>query len=506
MRKPNVIAAAVRTLPALLSLGLGACSLLPHYSAPQPAAAEAGAVYTEGGLPKQTAASSASAQDTQQFTVGRDIPAEWWTLFRSEPLGQLVRQAIANNPSLAAAQATLRESQAAYESVSGSLDKPAVTGSFSAGRQKLAALSSGIPGGIEYNLYNASVNVSYAIDVFGANRSTLEGQQAAVDFQRFQVEAAYLTLTSNVVTSAIHEASLRLQLKATQDLLQAQINQLEVVQKQFDAGAVPMASVLTQRSAVASLRATLPALEKALAQTRHQLAVLVGQAPGQGALPQFDLDALQLPLELPVSLGSDLVRQRPDIRASEALLHQAAAQVGVATANLYPQFNLTGSISALASDPSQLFDSASTGWSLLAGLTQPIFNGGALDAKRRAAEAGYEAAKNQYRSTVLQAFQNVADSLRALEYDASTLEQQAAAMDVSQQALQLTQDQYRLGAVSYLSLLDAQRSYQQSVINWVGARAARYADTAALYQALGGGWWNRADQAQTAASGTVAEH
>lgn len=495
-----------RLAPLAISLTLGACAVGPHYQTPAALPTEAGAKYTEGALAAQTAAAPGKGGEAQQFGVGQDIPAQWWTLFQSDALDALVRQALANNPSLGAAQAALRQSEENYSSVSGTLNAPAVNAGLSGGRQRASALNSGVPGGVEYNLYNASVNVAYSVDVFGANRNALEGQHAAVDYQRFQVEAAYLTLSANVVTAAIREASLRAQLQASQDMLQDQARQLAMVEQQYAAGAVPLPAVLAQRSALANLHASIPALEKSLALTRHQLAALVGQAPGQSALPAFDLDSLTLPQNLPVSLGSELVRQRPDIRASEALLHQASAQVGVATANQYPQFNLTASISSTASDPSQLFDAAATGWSLLGGITQPLFNGGALDAKRRAAQAAYEGAQSQYRSVVLQAFQNVADSLRALEFDASTLQQQTAAADAAKQLRDISQRQYQVGAVSYLALLDAQRNYQQAYINWVGARAARYADTAALFQALGGGWWNRASLPQASQPAPIADH
>jgi NodT family efflux transporter outer membrane factor (OMF) lipoprotein len=495
-----------RLAPLALSLALGACAVGPHYQTPAALPTESDAKYTEGALATQTAAAPGKGGEAQQFGVGQDIPAQWWTLFQSAPLDQLVRQALANSPTLGAAQAALRQAEENYSSVSGSLNAPAVSANLTGGRERSAALNSGVPGGVEYNLYNASVNVSYSIDVFGANHNALEGQQALIDYQRFQVEAAYLTLTSNVVTAAIREASQRAQLKASQEMLQDQAHQLALVEQQYAAGAIALPAVLAQRSALANFRAGIPALEKSLALTRHQLAVLAGQAPGHSELAQFDLDSLTLPRDLPVSLGSELVRQRPDIRASEALLHQASAQIGVATANLYPQFNLTAGISSTATYPSQMFNAAAAGWSLLGGITQPLFNGGALDAKRRAAQAAYESAQSQYRGVVLQAFQNVADSLRALEFDASTLQQQAEAEDIAKQSLDISQRQYEVGAVNYLALLDARRNYQQAYINRVSARAARYADTAALFQALGGGWWNRTSLPQASLPTPIADH
>ena len=495
-----------RLSACLLMLSLSACAVTPAYQPPEVAKAEAGADYTEGLLPPKTVKAPGKGGEAQSFIPGQDIPAQWWSVFRSEPLDQLIRQALAHNPSLGSAQASLRQAEESYKSLYGSLALPNVSANLQGGRERVSGVSAGVPGGVVYNLYNASVNVSYTVDVFGANKKALEGQQAAVDLQRYQLEATYLTLTSNVVTTAIREASLRAQLQATAELLQAQEQQLAVTEKQYAVGAVGLQAVLAQRSAVAATRAGVPGIEKSLAQTRHQLAVLAGRMPGEHGLPQFDLDSLQLPQDLPVSLGSELVRQRPDILASEAQLRQAAAQVGVATANLYPQFNLTASLGSTALKPNQFFEPASGFWSLLGGITQPLFNGGSLDAKRRAALAGLDAAAGQYRSTVLQAFQNVADSLRALEFDASTLRQQAEAEAVAKESLALNTRQYQLGGVSYLSLLDAQRSYQQARINLVSARAARYADTAALFQSLGGGWWNRTSLPEVPVALQAADH
>jgi NodT family efflux transporter outer membrane factor (OMF) lipoprotein len=475
-------------------LSLSACAVGPDFKQPEAPKTQTGAQYTETPLAKQTLATAGLGGQSQQLIEGQDIPAEWWTLFHSESLDQLVRQALANNPNLASAQFSLRQAQEGFNAVSGSLAYPNINGGLSTGRERVSAVSTGIPNGYLFNLYNAQVNVSYTVDVFGANSRTLEGQQAAVEVQKFQLEATYLALTSNVVTAAIREASLRAQLQSSQDLLSAQEKQLVAVEQQYTLGAVSRQPALAQRTVVAQTKASIPALEKALAQTRHQLSVYVGKLPSEGGIAEFQLDALQLPEQLPVSLPSELVRQRPDIRASEALLHEAAAQLGVATANLYPQFNLTGSYGSSAFQSNQLFGSGWTFWSLIAGMTAPIYDGGALRAKRRGAEAGFEAAANQYRGTVLVAFQNVADSLRAVQDDANALNAQAQAEGLAKESLALSTQQYQLGGISYVALLDAQRSYQQARINLVAARAARYADTAALFQALGGGWWNRKNE------------
>nr|WP_296001636.1 efflux transporter outer membrane subunit [Rugamonas sp.] len=476
---------------AAFGLGLAGCALGPNFKTPAAPAGAADASYTPTPMPAQTVSAPGIGGAVQRFAPGQDIPAQWWSMFQSPALDQLIRAALTQSPTMAAAQASLRQAQENYKAEAGTLAYPAVNAALGAQRERASVLTTGQPGGSVFNLYNASVNVSYAPDVFGVTRRTLEGAQAQVDYQRMQVEATYLALTANVVTTAIREASLRAQLKATREVLDALTRQTALIDKQFSFGAIARTTVLTQRTQLAQTQATVPPLEKALAQTRHQLSVLVGRLPSEAGLPEFQLDALTLPEQLPVSLPSALLRQRPDVRASEELLHQASALVGVATANQYPQFTLSGSYGSSALTPADVFKSSSVIWSLGAGITQPIFNGGALTAKKHAAEAAYDEAAAQYRGTLLGAFQNVADTLRALESDASTLKAQAEAESLASQSLALATSQYKLGAISNLSLLDAERVYQQTHITLVQAQAARYADTAALFQALGGGWWNR---------------
>ncbi|WP_373924697.1 efflux transporter outer membrane subunit [Duganella sp. CY15W] len=476
---------------ALIAAGLGGCALGPNFKSPE-TPATAGNSYTPTPLPQQTASAPGLGGASQQFAFGQEIPAQWWTLFRSPALDQLIRSALEQNPNMAAAEAALRQTQENYNAQVGSLVYPSVNAQLGATRQKTSVATAGAGAGV-YNVYNASVNVAYTPDVFGATRRTLEGAQAAVDYQRYQVEATYLTLSANVVTTAIQEASLRAQLKATREVLEALTRQQGVIEKQFEYGAIPRATLLSQRNQVAQIQSTIAPLEKSLAATRHQLSILAGKLPGEAGIPEFSLETLTLPEQLPVSLPSALVRQRPDIRASEEQLHQASAAIGVATAAQYPQFTLSGSYGSASDTFSKLFDSQTTAWNLAAGIAQPIFNGGALSARRRAAEAAYDVAAAQYRATVLTAFKNVADTLRALDADAAALKSQADAEALAKETLTLAEQQYKLGGISYLVLLDAQRSYQQTHINLVQAQAVRYADTAALFQALGGGWWNRAN-------------
>jgi NodT family efflux transporter outer membrane factor (OMF) lipoprotein len=482
-----------RTSVALIAaLTLASCTTIgPDFKSPGAPAAADGDAYTPAPMPHQTVATPGAAGAAQSFSPGQDVPAQWWLVFHSDALDRLIRASLTRSPNLAAAQAALRQAQETLIAQTGTLLYPNVAGQLGVTREKAPLGSSAAPAGSLFTLYNASVNVSYTLDVFGASRRELEGLRAAVGYQRFQVEAAYLALTSNLVTTAIRESALRAQLQATREVLSAQERQLDIIEKQFAAGAIARSTVLAQRTQVAQTRATLPPLEKSLAQTRHQLSVYAGKLPSESGMPEFQLDSLQLPPDLPLTLPSTLVRQRPDIQASEALLHAASAQIGVATANLYPQITLSGGVGSAALRAGDLFGAGSGFWSVAAGLLQPIFNGGALSARRRAAIAAYDQAAAQYQATVLAAFQNVADALRALELDASALKAQADTESLARESLELATQQYQLGAVSYLALLDAQRSHQQARIGLVQAQAARFADTAALFQALGGGWWNR---------------
>jgi NodT family efflux transporter outer membrane factor (OMF) lipoprotein len=475
---------------ALLAAALAGCAVGPDYRRP---AAPAVASYTAEALPPGTAAAPGLGGSMQRFVPGGEIPARWWELFRSQALDRWIREGLANSPTLGAAEATLRRAQEIRRARAGDL-LPGVDGSVNASRQKPSGASFG-EANLRINpftLYNASVDVSYTLDLFGRTRRELEALQARVDYQGFQLEGACLTLTSNIVTAAILEASLRGQLQATREILAAQEEQLGLIEKQFELGGIARTDVLAQRASLAQTRATLPPQEKRLAQTRHLLAVLAGRFPGDTAdLPEFDLKDFLLPEELPVSLPSSLARQRPDIRSAEELLHAASAAVGVATANLYPQVTLSGQYGTTALRIGDLFRPGSAVWGFGAGLLQPIFHGGALEASRRAEVAGYDQAEAQYRETVLQAFREVADVLRALEYDAMTLKAQSEAEAAARDTLDIATKQVRYGATSYLSLLNAQREYHLARILLVQAQALRFADTAALFQALGGGWWNR---------------
>jgi NodT family efflux transporter outer membrane factor (OMF) lipoprotein len=403
-----------------------------------------------------------------------------------------MRIAIEGQPTLAAARAALRQAEENVNAQYAVL-YPSVDAALSARRQRVSGATFGNPSipPATFNLYNASVNVSYQIDVAGGARRELEALKAGVDFQRFQVEAAYLALTANVATTAFREASLREQIRATREISQAQDAQLELAQKQFALGAISGSDLLGQKAQAAQTRATLPPLEKALGQTRNQIAVLLGKLPADAKLPELDFSNFRLPQELPVSVPSDLLQQRPDVRQAEAILRQTNARIGVAEALMFPQLTLSGSYGTAALSSGDLFNPGTQLWNIGANLLQPIFHAGQLRAQKRGAEAAYDQAFAQYQSAVLTAFQDVADVLLALEYDARTLKAQAEAEAAARESLEVTREQLKVGGANYLALLNAQRQYNLAKAALVQAQATRYADTAALFQALGGGWWNR---------------
>jgi NodT family efflux transporter outer membrane factor (OMF) lipoprotein len=473
----------------MLWLALSGCAVGPNFKRPGPPTAGG---YTSQPLTNTAAIPTIPGGEPQRFVEGLDIPAEWWKLFHSKPLNGLIERALTNSPDLKAAQAALkvaRENVLAHRGVF----LPNLAGSFAASRQKQSELVAPVPNAnvFQYDLFTPQVSVSYSPDVFGLNRRTAESLRAQEQGARFQMLAAYLTLSANVVVAAIQEAALRAQIDATQELIGINSNLVDILHYQFKKGTVSQVDVAGQESQLAQVTATLPPLRKQLAQQRDLLAVLAGQFPGQGPVEHFELASLQLPTDLPVSLPAQLVEQRPDVRQAEENLHAASAQIGIAMANRLPNITLTANAGSTALALDQLFTSGTGFWTLGGALTQPLFEGGALLHAQRAAKAAYLQAAEQYRGTILTAFQNVADTLNALEEDAQTLKASAAAEQAAQLTLDLTQEQLKFGLVGFPARLAAEQTYQQAVINLVQARASRYSDTAALFQALGGGWWNR---------------
>jgi NodT family efflux transporter outer membrane factor (OMF) lipoprotein len=366
---------------------------------------------------------------------------------------------------------------------------------FSAARQKTSEEIAPVPNSsaLYFSLYTPQVSVSYVPDVFGLNRRTVESLTAQEEQARFALVASHITLSANLVAAAIQEASLRAQIDVTRQLVDINSNMLQTLRRQFAVGYVGRLDVATQESQLAQVAATLPPLLKQLAQQRDLLAALSGRFPGQGPAEAFEFSSMRLPQELPVSLPSQLVAQRPDVRQAEETLHAASAQVGIAVANRLPTITLSADAGTMALEAAKIFSSGNGFWTLAGSVTQPIFQGGALLHKERAARAAYTQAAEEYRSTVLTAFQNVADTLHGLQQDANGLNAAATARDAAKVALDLAQAQFQTGYAGYLSLLSAEQTYLQASLSLVQAEANRYADTAALFQALGGGWWNRAD-------------
>ena len=476
-------------LMIVLGLLVSSCAVGPDFRVPDAPPVER---YTSSPMPEYTEAADKAGFARQRFLIGSEVSGRWWTLFRSKPLNDLIDAALKGSPDIELAQARLREARENRTAQFGTIF-PAIDAGASVSRHRLTGAAQGQPDFTpdSFMLYNVSVGISYTLDIFGGLVRQLESRDALVAYEEYRLEGAYLMLTANVVTAAFAEASLSRQVQTTRNIIGFQREQLRLIEARYNAGAVAYSDVLAQRAQVAQNETLLPALEKNLVLIRHQLASLIGKSPGEITLPQFNLDDLFLPQDLPVSLPSDLVRQRPDIKAAEALLHSASAQIGVATVNLYPQITLTGSYGFSSNDANRLFDARSVIWNLGAGILQPVFRGGELLARRRAAIAAYDQALAQYRQAVLNSFQNVADALRILEFNASALKAQSAAFEAARDSLDLARRQYAAGAVSYLFLLNAERQYAEAGITLVQAQTARFSDTAALFAALGGGWWNR---------------
>jgi NodT family efflux transporter outer membrane factor (OMF) lipoprotein len=488
MKKTDRLIGVLQAGVALLALA--GCAVGPDFQQPPPPAT---GTYTPEKVLPTTASANVPGGAAQRFDVGKDIPGQWWTLFHSKPLDALIEQALKNNPDLAAAQAALRAAQENVLAGQGAYF-PSVSIGANAQRQKTTPTVSGINGPSNvYNLYNTSVSVSYSPDVFGGVQRSVESLQAQAEIAQFQLEATYLALTANVVTTVIAEASLRGQIAATEEIIKLQRDQVGLLRQQFELGGVSRVDVLAQEATLAQTEATLPPLQKALAQTRNQLLALIGNFPADDVASKFDLGSLTLPTDLPVSLPTQLVRQRPDIRAAEARLKQATADIGIATANLYPQFNITADVGTVALTVAKLFSPGSLIWSFAGSVAQTIFKGGQLEHQKKAAEALFDQALAQYKSTLLSAFQDVANALRAIQADAEALKAQDAAVRAAAASLNIARAQFQTGATTYLSLLNAQQVYLNARVNLVRAQAQRFADTAALFQALGGGWWNRQD-------------
>jgi NodT family efflux transporter outer membrane factor (OMF) lipoprotein len=472
---------------------LAGCAVGPNFKPPAPPEV---AGVTAQPPPVTAATAGVPGGAAQRFVAGADISGQWWTLFHSKALNALIDEALANSPDLKAAQAALRAAHEAVLAQRGAYF-PSVTASASASRQNqplvlAPALNSNT---FLYSLFTSEVSVAYTPDVFGLNRRTVESLRAQAQAVRYQELAADTALTANVAVTAIQLAAADDQVSTTRSLIATQSRLLQILRYQRDRGYASGLDVAAQKSQLAQTQASLPPLVKQASQLADALADLVGRFPSQAPKARLSLADLALPRDLPLSLPSALVEQRPDVLQAEANLHAASAEVGIAAANRLPSLQLTANSGATATAIGGLFAPGTGFWGLGAALTTPIFEGGALLHKERAARAAYDEAAQQYRSTVLTAFRNVADSLAALEQDAQALSAAAAAAEAAKTTLDGAERQLKDGYVGYPAFLAAEQAYQQTQISLVQAEANRFADTAALFQALGGGWWRRGDLA-----------
>ncbi len=469
---------------------LNSCAVGPNYKRPE---APLPKTYTKTTLGKKTKATHTQFGKAQQFKTEADLPAEWWALFHSKPLNDLVMASLKHNPNVESAKAALH---AAFENVYAQRGAffPFVGGAAMAAPQKTAGVLQSLLADNQYNftLYTGELLVSYTFDVFGGVRRQMESLIAQAEFQRLQLEATYLTLTTNVVNAAIQEAALREQIVATHRIIASQIKITSIYQQRIKLGDAAKSDLATQEALLATSEASLPPLEKQLALQRDLLNALTGRFPDDAMTPQFKLSALQLPRALPLSLPSTLLEHRPDIRAAEEQMHAANALIGVATANRLPNITIGfTNLGATALSMAGLFANNAPFWTLTGIIAQPIFDGGTLLHRQRAAKALYEQAAAQYRLTIINAFQNVADTLKAIKADAITLSATNKASNAAVKSLTIAQKQLTLGDGTTLSILINEQLVQQAQLNLIQAQANRLSDTVALFQALGGGWWNR---------------
>lgn len=487
----SVLMGKKRLAALLIPLMAGGCVVGPDFHTPK---SPQQSQYAPTPLPKVTSSSPSEGVQAQSFVTGLDIPGQWWTLFHSAPLNELIEEALRNNPDLQSAQAALRAAMEGVYAQQGyyypTLQANATASRYHNASEVSPTLISFVP---YFNLYSAQIGAGWTPDLWGGNRRQVESLKASADATRDQLEAAYLTLTSSLVSAAVQEASLRAQIAATRDLIAVNIRMLDILRQQLSTGYAAGLDVAAQEAQLAQTKAALPPLEKQLSQTRDLIAALAGKAPSDKISETFELSQLSLPTNLPVSVPAKLVDQRPDVRAAANNLHSASAQVGVAIANMLPNLTIDANDGTIATEIAQMFSPGNGYWMIGSSLTQTVFDGGTLLHKVSGARAAYQQAEAQYRSTVLSALQNVADTMHAVLSDADGLKASADAYIAAEKSFDLTRQQSQTGYTNYLALLSAEQADQQARINLIQAEAMRFADTAALYEAMGGGWWNRKD-------------
>jgi len=492
------------------------CAVGPNFKKPTvPAGATNG--YAPTPFSSTSSTTNIAGGEAQHFNTNLDIPFDWWKAFECPELNSLVEKALRANPTIEAARASLRQAQELTYAQQGGY-YPTIGGDYNVERQELAGNLGGNSPGVQgngsvistyqnpngqpfnapvyYTFHTAEVTVGYTVDVFGENRRQVESLEAQAAMQRYELDAAYITLESSVVGAAIQEASTRDQIAATEKIISASSRALDALKHQRKSGYVSDMDVAAQEVTLAQIQQTLPPLQKQLEQIRDLIRALAGNMPGQDVPETFQLSSLHLPQDLPLSVPSAIIKQRPDVRAAEETMRSANAQIGAAIANRLPQFTISGAYGGAASQFGQMFSSGGPFWNITGDVAQTIFAGGTLMHRQRAAKQAMIQSAAQYRSTVLGAFQNVADTLHALVADADALKAASATEQAAKTSFDITTRQYQVGYANYLALLISEQAYTQAVIAVVQARANRYADTAALFQALGGGWWNRADLAK----------
>ena len=498
-------------LLASAALLLAGCAVGPDFKRPD---APQNAGYAPQALPEMKVVADAHGGETQRLVIGDEVPFEWWKLFKSPALDSLVLKAFKNNPDLAAAQASLRQAQEQVYAQQGYFF-PTLQSGYSFERQELAGNSGSGPGPqgngsnittnqsttapyntpAYYNTHTSQTSLSFVPDIFGGNIRAVESLEAQAQIQRFALQGTYVTLASNVVAAAITEAGLRQQIEATQLIIDENVKMLNILREQFKQGYAMAIDVANQEQALAQVQQLLPPLQKQFLQNRDLIRALVGNLPSEEVPEEFHFADLQLPQNLPLSLPSKVIDQRPDVRAAEEALHSANANVGVAIANRLPQFAINGAQGGMATQISQMFSNGGPFWDIIGSVSQTVFDGNTLLHRERGADQALLQAAAQYRSTVLSAYQNVADTLHALETDAPALTAAINAEKAAKVILDKTEMQLKTGFVPPIVLLAAQQNYQQAVVNRAQAQTNRFNDTAALFDALGGGWWNRTDLA-----------
>ncbi len=479
--------------PVLMALAaaslLMSCMVGPNYTRPaQPLPKH----FIAGDQPKTTATAAVKFGQTQHFNAINDIPAQWWELFHSKPLNDLILASFQHNPNVGVAKAGLHSALEAYYVQQGSLF-PFVGVSFSPTKQQTANILTSVLASNDYNyaLYTGQVFVSYTADAFGGIRRQLESLKAQAALQRFQLQATYLTLASNVVNAAIQEAALREQIAITRQIIASQARLLSILRQEQDLGDVAKADIAMQETALASSEAALIPLQKQLALQRDLLNALTGRFPDDVSTPTFSFSSLALPTDLPRTLPSRLLEQRPDLRAAEAQMQAANALIGVAVANRLPNITIAATNAGTsATTLSSLLSPDTQFWALAGLIAQPIFDGGALKHKQRLAETQYQQAAANYRATVINAFQNVADTLNSIHLDAQALRLASNAAQAASTSYTITGEQYQMGDASLFKMLNNEQIYFQAQLNLIKAQADRLSDTVALFQAVGGGCWH----------------